>query len=267
MTYDYRGVGLSAPDDLRACDATMSQWIKEDAPAAVAALTAIDPSLPLFALGHSFGGQIAAGLDGVPQPRAIVTAGAQRGYWATFPEGQRWLMALRLFALLPVVATTFGYVPGPLGLGEDMPRGVLLEWARWCRDPSYLYGDHPGVGARLAAYDGRVLALSVTDDDFAPHANVEWLLDRYERAELEHLRFAPRDVGAEAFGHFGFFRHKVGGSLWPSIVAYLDEQRGEARDPGRTRGAARPNKPSAEAERRSLADEIQRDLDYGRTAG
>lgn len=266
LTYDYRGVGASAPDDLRRCDATMSQWITEDAPAAVRALSSLDPALPLFAIGHSFGGQIAAGLAGVPAPRAIVTAGAQRGYWATFPEWQRWWMALRLFALLPAVATTFGYVPGPLGLGEDMPRGVLLEWARWCRAPHYLYGDHADVAARLASYAGDVLTLSVTDDDFAPHANVEWLLDRYEQANIEHMRFDPSDVGAAQFGHFGFFRNKVGGALWPSIVSFFDRQRGAAGDPSARRGNARPNKPSREARGRALADEIQRDLDYGRAS-
>jgi predicted alpha/beta hydrolase len=153
---------------------------------------------------------------------------------------QRWLVALRLFAVLPAVARTFGYVPGPLGLGEDMPSGVLLEWARWCREPGYLYGDHPQIKQAIAAYRGPVLALSVTDDDFAPHANVEWLLDRHERARVEHLRFAPRDVGSRTFGHFGFFRHKVGGPLWPSIVAFLDEQRGVARPGDARRGASRP---------------------------
>ncbi len=260
ITYDYRGVGGSAPDDLRRCGATMSEWITEDAPTAVRAAVGIDPSLPLYAIGHSFGGQIAAGLAGASAPDAVVTAGAQRGYWATFPDGQKWLVALRLFALLPAVARVFGYVPGRLGLGEDMPSGVLLEWARWCRDPSYLYGDHPALKERIARYAGPVLALSVTDDDFAPRANVEWLLDRYAEARVEHLRFEPAEMGAKAFGHFGFFRSKIGGVLWPSIVAFLDERRGTNRPGAARRGAKRPCPPSDEARSKLLATQILQDL-------
>jgi predicted alpha/beta hydrolase len=39
--------------------------------------------------------------------------------------------------LLPITSKIWGYVPAKLGLGEDLPKGVTLEWAKWCKTPNY----------------------------------------------------------------------------------------------------------------------------------
>lgn len=259
LIYDYRGVGGSALARAKDDGATMSDWLALDAPAAVRVLVARAPELPLLAIGHSFGGQIAAALEGVPAPRAIATMGAQRGYWAAFPLHERPLVFAKLYGLLPGVTSLVGYLPGSVGLGVDMPSGIVREWAGWCRRPDYYLGDHPEVGARLASFRGRLFAMSVTDDDFAPLANVTWLLDRHERAAIEHVRFSPRDVGAKAFGHFGFFRAAYAGSVWREALGFFDEALGEGTRP-RAFGELLAGAP------RERLDELalEADLEYGR---
>lgn len=262
LIYDYRGVGGSAMDDHRSDPATMSDWISFDAPAAVRALRARDRGLPLLAIGHSFGGQVAAALEGVEPPLAIATMGAQRGYWSEFPLAQKPRRFVELFLLLPLLTRTLGYLPGKAGLGIDMPAGIVSEWARWCRRPDYFLGDHPSLGERLASYEGRLFALSVTDDAFAPLANVEWLLARHRRASKEHVRFAPRDLGVRSFGHFGFFRSRYASSVWPEVVGFLAESLGEGVRPRRL-GRIVTSSPSVSV---GLDDgELLLDLDYGRS--
>ena len=57
LTYDYRGIGDSAPDSLRGYSARYRDWGQQDVPGAISWLTARFPSLPLTVIGHSTGGQ------------------------------------------------------------------------------------------------------------------------------------------------------------------------------------------------------------------
>src|SRR5215469_15660069 len=56
LTYDYRGIGGSRPASLRGFRARMRDWAALDVTAAVAHARRAHPSLPLVAVGHSFGG-------------------------------------------------------------------------------------------------------------------------------------------------------------------------------------------------------------------
>jgi predicted alpha/beta hydrolase len=101
-------------------------------------------------------------------------------------------------------------------MGEDLPQGVALEWARWCRSPEYL-GDWSGH-ARLRA---PLLAIGFADDPFAPRDAVAALVERYGSAEKEHRHVRPADAGAAKIGHFGFFREGVTPGLWADVADWL----------------------------------------------
>lgn len=261
LVYDYRGVFESAVGHPREDDASMTDWFTFDAPAAVRTLDARAPDLPLFAVGHSFGGQIAAALPGVRTPDALVTTGAQRGYWVPFPKSEWPRLVLTWYVLVPVLTGALGYLPRRAGLGADVPRGVVREWARWCRTPEYFLDDHPELAERMAAYRGRLLALSVTDDDFAPEENVRWLIEKHTGASVEHLRFAPSDIGVRRFGHFGFFRPEQRETVWPEIVGHFDETLGVGARP-RALGSTVSSRDRWSA----LMDmDVDADLAYGRT--
>lgn len=260
LIYDYRGVGGSALESARDDHAIMSDWLVLDAPAAVRALRGANSRVPLFAIGHSFGGQIATSLADVESPSAVVTLGAQRGYWAGFSAAEQPAILAKLFLLLPLMTRTLGYLPAKPGLGVDMPAGIVQEWASWCRRPDYFLGDHPDLRDRMARYTGSLLALSVTDDDFAPLENVTWLYDLHTAATREHARFRPLDAGVLHFGHFGFVRPQHADTVWPEIVGHFEEALGAGvrpRQVGREPGAPRRRLLFSERE-------VLRDLDHGR---
>ena len=51
-----------------------------------------------------------------------------------------WMWPVTHFAL-PGVTRLHGYFPSSrFGFGEDLPKGVAIEWASWCRNPTYLVG-------------------------------------------------------------------------------------------------------------------------------
>jgi predicted alpha/beta hydrolase len=42
------------------------------------------------------------------------------------------------------VVRALGYLPGWLGPGEDLPKGVFLEWTNWVMKPRYVFEDPIG---------------------------------------------------------------------------------------------------------------------------
>ncbi|HET6582307.1 MAG TPA: alpha/beta fold hydrolase [Nannocystaceae bacterium] len=246
LTYDFRGIDRSRTVDVRVDSVTMRDWV-DDASVAQRWLSDLDPDVPLVAVGHSFGGQIAAGL--LPAADAIVLVGAQGGYVGRFPAPRRYELRAVMSLAIPGIAKLWGYVPGWTGLGEDLPPGVAREWARWCLSPEYFMGELPQMRAKLARWSGPMLALSFTDDDFASLENVQWLLDHFDSAELEHLRFAPHELGLSSIGHFGFFRPTASVRLWSVVDRFLARFGGPVVQPAPT----------------TFAEAVLADLSYGRS--
>ena len=78
------------------------------------------------------------------------------------------------------------------------------------------------VEITLTAEDGYRLGATTTDDAFAPLSAVEALRALYPKARWETRRVAPREVGANALGHFVFFRERFRDSLWREAVDWLE---------------------------------------------
>lgn len=219
LTFDYRGIGRSRQGDLRASTARMRDWALLDGAAAFGFLTRSHENV--LAVGHSFGGQ-ALGL--LPQPEAISAAlvvGSQSGYWKNWPAlGRLWMWPVTHFAL-PFVSRLRGYFPASrLGFGEDLPKGVAIEWARWCRNPRYLVGDL-GVEADYARFRAPLRAYAIADDPFAPLPAVEALGRLYPNSSWQVRKVTPHEVGTDSIGHFGFFRERFRDTLWRDACEWL----------------------------------------------
>jgi predicted alpha/beta hydrolase len=222
LTFDYRGIGKSLSGDLGKLSASMSDWALLDAAAAFAFLK--EKKFLISTIGHSFGGQ-AFGL--LPEPERIAAAfmvGSQSGYWKNWSLlGRTWMWPATHLAL-PLVSRLHGYFPSArLGFGEDLPAGVAIEWARWCRHPRYLVGAL-GVDEAYARFAAPLRAYAISDDAFAPAGAVQALLDLYPSSRSEMKKVRPGDVGADRIGHFGFFRERFRDTLWRDAADWLEKQ-------------------------------------------
>ena len=167
LTYDYRGVGDSRPKSLVGFPARMRDWAALDVAAAVEHLRTRWPALPLAAVGHSFGGQAIGLLPNNAVISRTLMIAAQAGYWRLFhrPENYRVLAMLNAGRL---VTHAFGYTPGWSGIGEDLPKGVFLEWTKWVMSPRYFLDDPtlPEL-ANFPRYRGALRAIGIDDDPWA----------------------------------------------------------------------------------------------------
>jgi predicted alpha/beta hydrolase len=187
ITFDYRGVGESAPARLRGFRADLVDWGRRDVAAMIGHARSEFPDLPLSVVAHSVGAQIFGLAPNNGEVRDLLGLGSQSAYWGHW-TGLRGLRVGLLFHLIiPVLSPALGYFPARwFGLGQDVPRDVARMWAYWGRHPDYVLGrigDDQREGYRRFA--GRVRAVTASDDVMAPPAAVRAMLDFYPAARRE----------------------------------------------------------------------------------
>lgn len=222
-TFDYRGSGDSRGNaPLRGFEADLFDWAR-DYEAVIDTAKAALPDEPLYLLGHSLGAQLPGFLQRPEQVAGLVSIAAGSGYWReNAPKLKRSILYF-WFVVVPLATKLWGYFPGrKLKKIGDLPRGVILQWRRWCLNPRYSVGAEGALA--LQSYSRvrfPVLALSMTDDELMTLAGTESLVSFYAGAPSAVERIAPADVQARRIGHFGFFREQFSQSLWPSTVDKL----------------------------------------------
>jgi predicted alpha/beta hydrolase len=214
LVFDYRGFGASKNKDAR-----LSEWGRLDLPATIDFMLARTPR-SLALVGQSVGGQVAGLAHNLTRVDQLVFIASQSGYWRHWSGVRKWGLLL-LWFLMPVVARILGFFPARLtGIGsEDLPRGVAIDWARFGRNPRYIWGFEPELDLSQAReYRGPLLAWSFEGDHFAPVRAVEALLTEYSGAKKEHRHVADRRVG-----HFGFFR-RGNENLWRETIDAISKR-------------------------------------------
>jgi predicted alpha/beta hydrolase len=224
LTFDYRGMGASRPPamrrSLRGFEADLYDWAA-DTDAAIERLLDHAPDVPLFVVGHSLGAQLPGMLRHRDRIAGLVSVAAGSGYWRDNAPPLKRMVLYFWHLAVPLATWLFGYFPGTrLRKVGDLPRGVILQWRRWCMHPRYHVG-HEGEALRrqFAAARFPIVALSMTDDELMTERGTRVLIDCYENAPRELQRIAPADVGARRIGHFGFFRAQFEATLWQRTAA------------------------------------------------
>ncbi|MBN1207782.1 MAG: alpha/beta fold hydrolase [Myxococcaceae bacterium] len=231
LTYDYRGMGGSRTGPLRALKATMEDWGTRDLAGAVDWLVERFPRSPLLAVGHSSGGQLLGLTDRIQHVSALLTVGAQSGYWRHWEGTRRYQLAFLWYVAIPAATSLLGYFPSKrLGLGEDLPGGVAREWARWCRNPAYI-SDERGVPLRphFDDFSGPLRAYSFSDDSSATRAAVDALTGFYRSARKERRHLTPAELGVDSIGHFRWLKEHFRPTLWEEMASWLRQHAVEVR--------------------------------------
>ena len=233
LTFDYRGVGASAPPSLRGSEIRYRHWGQRDIPAAIDWLGERYPDVPVVYVGHSAGGQQLGLAPNVGRLRAAVLVAVSTGYWRGMPTAYKWLTLAIWKGYLPLASRLVGYAPAKaIGWGENLPSGVAREWAAWSLRPEYMAAFFDGAGRPTTDGDRfgpvhfddaafPVRAYTPTDDPIATRANVPPMLALYDRAEIETRWIEPADLGVAEVGHLGFFRSDVGAPLWDDACDFL----------------------------------------------
>jgi predicted alpha/beta hydrolase len=216
MSFDYRGVGDSLSGRLRGFRGDIQDWGTHDLPGALACLRSRHSSLPLLVVAHSVGGQILGFARNSDQISGLLCVSAQHGHWRNWPGRHAVLFAALCYLAMPALSHLLGYFPARiLGLGDDLPKGIALGWARWARTRAYL----DAVPFAPSGIPGR--SYSFADDLLAPPKACDRLCASYPGVRWDRRHIEPADLGAAKVGHFGFFRDRFRDSLWVDSLRWL----------------------------------------------
>jgi len=232
LTYDYRGIGDSRPATLRGLEMRWHDWGKRDFAAALDYAQGLGPRV--LCVGHSIGGYLPGLAANTPVLERLLSVGGQYGYWGDYVAAKRAGLLMKWHIAMPVLTALTGYFPGKrLGWLEDLPRGVALDWARHRARMEEMHPPHEraAVLARFAAVRAPILAVTMSDDEFATPAALRRTLAYYTGAPKEAVMLRPADLGHAQVGHFGLFHGRHAGDFWPATVAWL--RGGENPWPGR----------------------------------
>jgi predicted alpha/beta hydrolase len=228
LTYDYRGIGLSRSHDLSGFSPVIEDWAEYDCSAAIGWLRERYPGAELVGIAHSVSALLFGGAHNAAEQARLVLVGAHTGYYGDYHPLYRLPMAALWHGLMPALTRIVGYFPARrLGLGEDIPAGVALQWASRRSSDLRPAGDTPAEERtrrlldRCAALERPALMVRFSDDAFATAAGARRLLSYYPRLTPEYALFSPADSGTRRIGHFGFFSRAAGPALWPMLAARL----------------------------------------------
>lgn len=224
ITFDYRGIGDSAPESLKGFKVRWHDWGHQDIDAVLRWARTRHPELPLHFVGHSFGGFGVSLAAEARHLKSILTVGAQHAHWPDYARGQRLDFLARWHLRMPLAALFRGYFDGKRrGWLEDLPRGVALDWARSRKD--FTTGSGRKIRNQLRANQqalrAPILALAATDDPFATKTAMDRTLAYVPHSAAHIVRIDPQDLGQADIGHFALFHSRFADTFWTGTLSWL----------------------------------------------
>lgn len=220
LTFDYRGIGLSRPPSLKGFRMDLLDWARLDLAAAVDAMAG--GPVPLYVVGHSYGGHAFGLLPNHDRVAGFFVFGTGAGWHGYMPPGER-LRVLAMWKLvLPVLTRWKGYCPWKmLGMGEDLPADAYRQWRHWCRFPHYFFDDPAmrGIEQAYAAVRTPIVAANALDDLWAMPASRDAFVQAYRNAPLTRQDLDPGQAGGR-IGHMGYFRQSAE-PLWETVLGWF----------------------------------------------
>ena len=209
VTADLRGIGLSSVRAGRRTNFGYHEIVSHDLPALAYEVRRIFPDCPVFWLGHSLGGQLNCLFASANEPAVaglILVASCSvfyRGWRFPFNVG---LLLFEQSAYL--LARLIGHFPGHLFRfgGREAP-GIMRDWSRQGLTGRYnVTGNDHDFETLLEGMNLPVLAISFTDDGYAPMPAVQHLLSKMSGSAITRSHLSPSELGVDRLGHFGWVK-------------------------------------------------------------
>lgn len=223
LSFDYRGIGRSAPKQLKGYVANYRDWGERDA---AAAFDFAAQHGEVYLAGHSFAGHAVGMLPQASKLKAAWLCGSGAGYSGHMTPLERVKAELVWHVLTPIPVALLGY--GPMrwfGIGENIPLGVYRDWKRWCSMPHYFFDDPKLVGSDFIERFQRLQIpmqwLNASDDAWAQARSRDAFMRGYRSAIHESIDLQPAEFGVKAITHMGYFRANLA-PLWQRAADYFD---------------------------------------------
>ena len=229
-TFDYHGIGKSSGSeaDIKSNTSTIISWGRNDLATVVAVAKNENPTAKLTLVGHSLGGQLLGFNTNYNMVDKVVLVACQTGYWKYFDSIHKIKMLFFWYVMIPVLTPIFGYFPAKkLGLFENLPKPMVYQWSRWGKKPDYFMQYYDNENFFFDKLEIPLLALSFSQDSFAPKPAVDWLAAQYKNARIKRVHHQAKKEERHV-GHFGFFKSWAQEPYWEQCLNYIQHGKYEA---------------------------------------
>ncbi len=232
LTYDYRGIGGSRiPPQWAGKKPTMSDWGRKDLEGVIGWVNTHHPEKYFTAVTHSVGGQLMGLAPSNNSVKSVLSIASQSGFIGNWSGVEKLKFQLVMYLAIPLTVNIIGRLPGAVLGSEELPKGVALQWAYWCRNRHYIV-DRRGVPLRneFEQYRHKMRFYCIADDSmYGPLKAVEALAGFYKNASTEVVIKRPEDYGVNSIGHFGFFQSYMPVTAWNETASWLLDRELESR--------------------------------------
>jgi len=221
LTFDYRGIGRSKPKTLRRFDATMRDLGQKDMTGVFDWVIENYPEYKKIIIGHSIGGQMIGLMENYHKIDQLFLIASSTGYWKDMTKPYNWQVLPIWFLFIPLSTYFFGYATAKrIKQGEDLPKGVALEWRKWCINPNY-FEDEFNKTLNPLFFDKiniPLKSIQISDDPIANEITSNKLLKYYKNAKISIDKVSVEELGVKKIGHFGYFSRKLKQTLWNKLI-------------------------------------------------
>ncbi|MBC7888095.1 MAG: alpha/beta fold hydrolase [Ferruginibacter sp.] len=225
LLYDYRGIGGSAPGNLKTSKAYMHEWGTKDMNAVLNFLVDQKKLTGIIWLGHSVGAQLIGFLEHRQHICKVVAINAALGYWRYFPFPRKLLIWVLWYFIGPLMVKIYGYGNmQKIGWGENLPVNILLEWREWCLSKTYFMGclREKLHTDKFYEFTTPITAIYTSDDFIANDKTVPLMMQFFPNSPQKIMKLFVDDYTREKVGHTGIFRKKFEKNLWPWLVSVIE---------------------------------------------
>ena len=223
FTFDYRGVGASAPKKLANFQMSYLDWGQLDLAGAIDYVK--QDQLPIFLVGHSYGGQALGLLPNHDLVKAMYCFGTGAGWHGYMPLGEKIKVQIIWNIVFPPLVALYDYLPwSKFNMGSDLPKPVYQQWRKWCKSSKYFFSDPDltHLHTKYAELRTPIYAVSALDDAWALPASRHAFMQHYKNATMNYIDITAKQMGLKEIGHMGYFR-KGATPIWNMIIQQFDE--------------------------------------------
>ncbi|KMQ65604.1 alpha/beta hydrolase [Chryseobacterium angstadtii] len=222
ITYDYRGIGLSKPQNMKGFKASMRIWGSEDYKTLTQYIKTEFPDYRKYALGHSVGALILGMNKDSEMFEEFIFVGTQNAFVGNLKFKTKIEAYLGFGIVQPLTTRFLGYFPANwFGLGESLPKNCAYDWRT-------LILNRKSTNRLLEKIDDysknltqEVFVIRAEDDVWLTEKGVLSLLNNtYPNLKPSYRLVKTSESDKKEIGHINFFR-SYNQKLWNIILNEL----------------------------------------------
>lgn len=223
ITYDYCGIGLSKPGNLKGFKASMRSWGSEDYKAVTDYIKVHFREYRKYCLGHSVGALIIGMNQDSEIFEKFIFVGTQNAFTGNLKFKTKIEACLGFGIVQPLTTACLGYFPAHwFGLGESLPKNCAYDWRTLILNKKSTGALLEKAGDYSKNLNREVFVIRAEDDAWLTEKGVRSLLDDiypYLKPRYRLIKASESEKGE--IGHINFFR-SYNRKLWDIILNELN---------------------------------------------